>query len=198
MSEHLCRSAGRLLGGALVVLAWGCATEEKATFGDPNNVTTSGGQVAVTTGAPSPCDVDPVCNGLTWTTDIYKGIINSVGGTNPGGGCTAVNCHRTENGKLTLSPTDEKATYQALVGYTLKSVTPSGKYIVPCKPAESKMVCNLLFNVSDEDFKKSAPTGQCGSPMPKIASAGSPVHSKLNQLEFNNIVQWITCGAPHN
>ncbi len=193
------RSPGRWLGGALLVLATGCATQEETNFGDPNNViTVGGGQVAATsTGSGPSCNIDTVCGGITWSTDIFKGIIDSTGGMNPGGGCSDVNCHNTETKHLKLPKGDLNAGYAALLGYVLQSSTPPGKYIVPCSPTTSKILCNVKFSVSADALKPYAPNGSCGSVMP-LTSSSSPVHSPLNQVEFDNLVKWITCGAPKN
>ncbi|MBM4376163.1 MAG: hypothetical protein FJ095_13860 [Deltaproteobacteria bacterium] len=171
--------------------AYGCATEETTTFGEPSRVTTS--SVAVTVAAASSssgmvCKTVNACE-VSWSEDIYGAILNS---TKPGaGGCSASNCHEQPAGGLAVDPNDADAAYFALLNYSLPEV---GPYVTPCEPAQSSILCNLKFakGVTNELY-----SDLCREPMPKTGS-GSPVFSPLTKQAYDHLVRWIQCGAPLN
>lgn len=176
-----------------------CETQEVTSFGEPSRVTTSGEAAANSSASGGGCNIDSACKGVTWTTNIFKNLINSTGGKQPGGGCTANNCHggTSANGKLTLDATNADASYLALRAYKLTAFgnTP---YIDPCHPENSGIICNLNWS-TEANFKKIWPSGACGGPpMPYTSGHNTPVHSQLSQSELNDLVGWITCGAPKN
>lgn len=180
-----------LLTAAVAVAA--CATEETTNFGEPSRVATSstgGATIAAESSSASGavCEVDVTCD-VRWSTDIYPAVFTSTKAG--GGGCTASNCHLLANGKLAIDPTDATAAYKALVKYELPDF---GRYITPCFPEQSTILCNLKFvkEVNNEFFKDI-----CGEPMPRT-DAKSPVHSPITQQSYENLVKWIQCGAPLN
>jgi len=181
--------------GALLITALGlcaCATEETTSFGEPSRVTTSGGQtVSVAESSSSTgtaCEVDVTCD-VRWSVDIYPAIITSTKAG--GGGCTSSTCHEAANGNLAIPAKDAGAAYKILVKYNLDGF---GRYITPCQPEQSTVLCNLKFvkDVTNEFYKD-----VCGEAMPRT-DAKSPVHSPLSQTAYDNLVKWIQCGAPLN
>jgi hypothetical protein len=181
--------------GALLTTLLGvgaCATEETTFFGEPSRVTTSGGQTVTvaetssSTGAA--CEVDLTCE-VRWSVDIYPAIFTSMKAG--GGGCTASNCHESPAGNLAIPKDDAAAAYKTLVKYNLNGV---GRYITPCQPDQSTVLCNLKFvkDVTNEFY-----SDVCGEAMPRT-DAKSPVHSPLGKASYDNLVKWIQCGAPLN
>jgi hypothetical protein len=182
----------------------GCATEETTNFGEPSRVTTVGGDEGP---VPAPvassgggCVVDFACGGLSFAQDVFEGIFDSLGGAQPGGGCTDAQCHQIKTGNLQLTADDAVAARIALLTFVpakISSLDKSIPYVSPCVPEQSQIMCNLNFGsgVTNEFFGEAG--GKCGSLMPKIKNP-SPVHSALNQSQYDTIVKWIQCGAPGN
>ncbi|MSP26012.1 MAG: hypothetical protein EXR75_12795 [Myxococcales bacterium] len=182
----------RLLGAAGLVGAWACATEETVTFGDPERV--AGGTQTVVSSSTSgvTCAPNPLC-AVSWADDVYAGILAApVGGATPSGACAATNCHREEQGDFQFDGKDSDVAYAQLLSFILPKV---GRYIVPCEPTQSAMMCNLRFEA--DAVNPYAANGPCGSLMPKLLSI-SPVKKPLSQAQLDTIAEWIECGAPLN
>jgi hypothetical protein len=176
----------------VAALGYGCATEETTTFGEPSRVATTGGDVVVTAVTSSStgmtCEFNPACE-VSWTKDVYPNVF--VAEKAGSGGCTTSNCHEQPAGGLAIHPTDAKEAHQALLAYVLPNV---GRYLTPCEPEQSAVLCNLKFS---KDVQNEFYSDICGQPMPKTDSS-SPVHSPMSKKAYDQLVTWIQCGALFN
>ncbi len=181
---HLAASAlAALLLAGFALVTPSCATEEPVTFADagqtPNGtpvVTSSSGSSSSTSGGS--CTVNQACP-VSFKNDIFPAIIEGAGS------CTKDGCHAngTANGNMELNAGDAAGAYTELINYTLmpKSGMGSGPYVTPCD-LTSRLLCNLAVEGSS-----SAP---CGTVM--------PIGKKITQMQYDQIAEWISCGAPDN
>jgi hypothetical protein len=154
---------------------WGCASEEIPKYGDPSQVIGGGGDGGGgSTSTGTTCQADPAC-AVSFATDIFP-VLNGQAQC-AGGGL----CHGNGGGGITMTA-DAASFFQVLT--TLQMAT--GKYVVPCDPASSQILCNL--QVSDGPANPDA----CGAVMP-VAAADGPTTAQLKDIE-----DWIACGAPDN
>ena len=116
---------------------------------------------------------------VSFKTDIYAAILDGAGS------CTKNGCHATgtANGNMELNSNDAEGVYAELINYTLmpKSGMGGGPYVTPCD-LTSRLLCNLAVDGS------SSPT--CGTVM--------PIGKKITQMQYDQIAEWISCGAPDN
>ncbi len=182
----------RVLGAAGLVCAFACATEETLTFGDPERVAGGTQTVASSTTTGVTCAPDPLC-AVSWRDDVFAGILAApVDGETPSGACASTNCHKQEQGGFVFEGKDSDVAYSQLLQFLLPKV---GRYIVPCEPELSAILCNLRF--AEGTLNPYAANGPCGSLMPKLLSI-SPVKQPLSQAQLDTIAEWIECGAPLN
>src|SRR5262245_3995334 len=168
-------------GAAFLVLALAaaCSTEEQLRFAENGCVVGGcqgmGGRSS--SSAAGSCAPNPAC-AVSFKTDIFAGILDGAAG------CTASGCPAagTANGNLELNPGAAAAAYSEILNYVL-SKSGSGPYIVPCSPQGSKMLCNLSVEGTN-------PYPLCGIAM--------PVGKTITLPQFNQISEWIACGAPDN
>lgn len=128
------------------------------------------------------CTVDPSC-AVKWA-DIFTNIID-----NANTGCTSTSglCHGTGKGGITLEPGKPHEAYLAVTAYTTIDMPgPVKKYIIPCDPAGSAMLCNMK-----PEAGMTNPFGMCGSTMPLVGTS-------LTMAQLQQIADWIECGAPEN
>ncbi|MFO0758208.1 MAG: hypothetical protein U0359_17055 [Byssovorax sp.] len=184
--RHLGASAlAILLVAGLAFAAPSCATEEPVTFADAGQ--TPNGEPSVTSGSTSSsssstsgggCVVNMACS-VSFKNDIFPNIIEG------SGGCTKNGCHTTgtANGNMELNPGDAAGAYSELLNYTLmpKSGTGGGPYVTPCD-AQSRLLCNLAVEDSTDV--------PCGTAM--------PIGAKITKAQYDQIAEWIACGAPDN
>lgn len=174
-----------MTGAAVAIVAMlapaACSTEEHVRLADGGCVAGGcqgiGGFSSIAAGGS--CTPDASC-AVSFKNDIFPSIIDGTAG------CTANGCHAagTANANLELNPGQAAAAYTELLNYALnKPVGAGGPYIAPCFPAGSKLLCNLAVMGTN-------PYSPCGTVM--------PVGKKLSQAEFDQISEWISCGAPDN
>jgi len=171
------------------VLTASCSTVDPITFAD------GGGCVAggcfddmPTTGATTSSSTGGSCtpgSGCVTMRSFQNDVFPILEGS---GGCTQSSCHgSTDNGKLLLPTGNAAASHAALVLYSLDSNPgPTGPYVVPCDPQNSKLLCNLVLAGGAQN-----PYGNCGSSMP----IGT---SQMTAAELDLIAEWIACGALDN
>jgi len=159
---------------ALLTIVAACATEDSIRFSDGGCVA-GGCQSVGASMTGGSCTPDPMCP-VSFKTDIFQNIMDSTAG-----GCTGSLCHASAmpNGNLQLDPGMPDAAYTQILNYVLKG----GTYVVPCSPQASKMLCNLAVMGTN-------PNPPCGISM--------PVGKQLTQAQFDQISEWIACGAPAN
>lgn len=182
-SQRTVGSRGLLLLAFLLALAavWGCASEEIPRYGDPQRV---GGGVGGTstgttssTGTGGTCTVDTGCN-VSFKDDLFPVLDQKAKcAFSPG-------CHGDGKGGLTLTEGDVAGYYDALTTFKLKD---GSSNIVPCDPADSKMLCNLKVSSGTN------PHGTCGTQLMPPNPANAPTPDELTNIE-----DWITCGSPNN
>jgi hypothetical protein len=173
-----------LLAG-LALATPSCATEEPVTFNDagltPNgtpSVTSASSSSSSSSTSGGSCTVNDACP-VSFKNTIYPQIIVAAGG------CAKNGCHATgtANGNMELNEGDAAGAYTELLNYTLmpKSGMGGGPYVTPCD-LTSRLLCNLAVDGS------SSPT--CGTVM--------PIGKKITQMQYDQIAEWISCGAPDN
>ncbi len=177
-----------MLAVVLGTASWAasCATTEPPAFSDGTCVAGGCAQTggAATTGPSTTtgpaCVPDAGC-AVSWSNDIFTGIIDGPPG------CTATGlCHGAGGGGITLTTGQPAAAYTALMAYTIASGGP--KYIVPCHPETSGFPCNMAVAAGATD-----PYSACGIAMP-FGGNGMP----LTLAQLQSITDWIQCGAPNN
>lgn len=158
---------------AILTLCAACATEEPIRFSDGGCVAGGCQSVGASMSAGS-CTPNPSC-AVSFKTDIFQNILDGPAG------CTGAMCHASSmpNGNLALDTGMPDAAYTQIINYVLKG----GTYVVPCSPQASKMLCNLAVAGTN-------PYPPCGISM--------PVGKQLTQAQFDQISEWIACGAPAN
>lgn len=161
----------------LLGLAGGCATEDQVLFGEPENVVGSTG-AGVTSGGN--CVPDPACD-FSFRDDVLPVLIEKAK-------CSAAGCHETAIGGFAF-PESAGEARAALLGYTFQGVD---RYLAPCEPDRSKLLCNLNLGAGVE-----GPFGACGSPMPKLL-ADATDDQPLSLADLDAVEGWVACGAPDN
>ncbi|MEZ4302383.1 MAG: hypothetical protein R3B70_46075 [Polyangiaceae bacterium] len=180
-TSHSHRPGGSwLLLAACSAALLSCASEEIPNFGDPAQVAGGvGGGSTGTTGSGGKCEVDAQCS-VSFKDDIFPFLDGTAN-------CAASGCHADGQGNLILEAGDAAGYYDALVAYQLDNPPDVGAYVVPCSPAQSKILCNLkVSDLADN------PNGACGVTMPIVAKNGP------NEAQLQAIEDWIACGAPDN
>lgn len=158
---------------------WGCASEEIPKYGDPAQVAGgvggSGGGTSAGGSGGAACVPDAAC-AVSFEADIFP-VLDGTGKCASGSPC-----HGDGAGDITIQP--DAASYLAV----LKDISIStGKYVVPCEPENSQILCNLKVSDAADN-----PHGECGKTMPITAQDG-PTVDQLKAIE-----DWIACGAPEN
>lgn len=182
---HLAASALALpLLAGLALAAPSCATAESITFADagqtPNGTPTitSSSSSGSSSSSSGSCEVNMAC-AVSFKDTIFPEIIDGTGK------CTQNGCHATgtANGNMELNTGDAAGAFAELINYNLmpKSGMGGGPYVTPCDLG-SRLLCNLAVEGSS-----SLP---CGSPM--------PIGAKITQTQYDQIAEWISCGAPDN
>lgn len=154
----------------------GCETETEVLFGEPDEIV---GASAATVSSGGSCVPDLSCD-VSFRDDIFPALSETAS-------CGSVGCHATAIAQFEFPPNAGGAR-QSLIDYVYQG---SERYIVPCEPTLSRMLCNL--NLGEDP----ATSGVCGSPMPKLlddAVADEP----LTEADLTAIETWIACGAPDN
>jgi hypothetical protein len=171
----------------------GCATEEQVEFGDPAFV--AGGNSRGSGNVPV-CIPNGAC-AKSWNTHVYPGIFDApLDGDVPSGACGAPGCHDKGSGGLFFPSGNADEGFVRLTNFQLVG---DRRYIEPCYPELSHVMCNLRFLPEvvnpyvgpDEEL-----TGGCGSPMPKPDDLVPS--SPLNQEQLDTLAEWIQCGAIDN
>lgn len=165
---------------AACAAAWGCASEEIPKYGEPaQGVGGSTGGTAGTGGTGGACEVDPAC-AVKFGTDVFP-VLDTTSKCADAGLCHG---NGMSPGGLALEAGNAADYHGALTSFVLAD---GGKYVVPCDPGNSKLLCNL--KVSDGDN----PHGECGKATMPVAAADAPTLAQLQAIE-----DWIECGAPNN
>ena len=160
----------------LLCCVLGCATETEILFGEPDEIV---GASAATVTSGGSCVPNLGCE-VSFRDDIFPVLSEAAR-------CGSVGCHATAIAQFEF-PSEAGDAREALLGYNFQG---SERYVVPCDPTLSRMLCNL--NLGEDP----ATAGICGSPMPKLlddAVADAP----LTEADLAAIETWISCGAPDN
>lgn len=176
------RNAALIAAGGMILLG-ACATAESIEQSSGDCVALGCQRASETsTFTTVPCVVDHACK-ISWRTDIFEGILDQ-----PASGCTAVGqCHGDGHGGLTLVSGRPHDAYAALAGYVLLPTPgPVKKYLSPCDPAGSGLLCNNKLAGGETN-----PYGQCGALMPLTGT-------NLTMAQLKKMADWIACGAPEN
>jgi hypothetical protein len=194
------------LFGLLLSSAVGCETETEPLYGEPDEVVgaTSGASQGATTsttnattttssvgaggdgggssgsggaGGGGVCDPSAPC-AVSFGDQIYPVLTTSCRGTGF--------CHGdTEFAASKFAVTTKSATYDATTTY---SIDAGQNYVVPCDPANSKILCNIVVPGGDHG-------AACGKAMPPM---GQEPADGVDAAELDLLSQWIACGAPNN
>lgn len=188
MSRSAYYAATAALGVSYLAIA--CTTDYQAgkddpAFGDPNALSNQRppGPSLDDPNASSSSTGGPICvkNGGTLVqkdciVSLKDGVLKAFGDA----GCGSTACHggTTPLYEPRIEPGDGPGMWQEWQSFKL---TTGKVYIDPCSEtaADSEIVCNL------------APTGACGSPMPKGLPSLQPQIVEL-------VKAWVECGAPNN
>ncbi len=160
----------------LLWLASACATESEVLFGEPGEIV--GADAAAVTSGGS-CTPDLTCD-VSFRDDVFPVLAETAR-------CGDAGCHATAIAQFEFPPEPGPAR-DALLAYVFQG---SDGYVVPCEPAQSKILCNLNLGEASE------PGELCGSPMPKLID-DQVADEPLDPDQRAAIVTWIDCGAPDN